>query len=641
MDKIDPKAIERAMSVARGIAEGVDPGFGRVRLPRPGAGVPLVHEGGVGEGFAAGGQVDDEPPIRPLTPGGLYSGAADAAMALKQAKGPPGQMLSALKSRQPRGLNEETKWSGAPEALAGQPSVTREDMARAFNRGIPPLETKTYRSRRPGGAMDEDDDPTPPEGDTKFSAYTLPGGENYRETLLKLPQRVTKIPYADVNSKALELAHRDTSISPEDLERYKADPSLVPWERPELGKIAKTRMGLPSDASLWGYPRDPHYRLEREGDNFYHRPHWPDANVVAHLRLSDRTGPVGEKMLHLEELQSDWGQQGRERGFATPENREALNDNYQRAYRAAKDFDKEVTARGEEKLRASGLDPAGGSGPIYPYQHAELLGPEVAAKHGQLWEAYDEANRKKNDIGVPPGPYVGKTEHWTDLGLKHALTEAARGGHDKLIWTPGEEQAKRYSLQSHLDAIHYSKTREGNKYAAVLGLKGGGIRPLEEDMSEAELVDMFGKEIAQKMIAGEGSEEGAARYGSQRTLSGLDLKVGGKGMREYYDKILPQRLLALAQEHDPEAKLEEHGQLIPAATSGDLDGPKPARRMTFPALRITPRMRASIQNRGFRAYRVGGYVPPAGAARGVHPASLIPGTHISTRDHGEPIFHGK
>ena len=38
-------------------------------------------------------------------------------------------------------------------------------------------------------------------------------------------------------------------------------------------------------------------------------------NVVAHLRLNDRTGENGEKLLHMEELQSDWGQRGRDKGF--------------------------------------------------------------------------------------------------------------------------------------------------------------------------------------------------------------------------------------------------------------------------------------------------------------------------------------
>ena len=53
-------------------------------------------------------------------------------------------------------------------------------------------------------------------------------------------------------------------------------------------------------------------------DDFYAKYHWDEPNVLAHIRMSDRKGPNGEKVLHVEELQSDWGQQGREKGFHKP-----------------------------------------------------------------------------------------------------------------------------------------------------------------------------------------------------------------------------------------------------------------------------------------------------------------------------------
>jgi hypothetical protein len=40
----------------------------------------------------------------------------------------------------------------------------------------------------------------------------------------------------------------------------------------------------------------------------YHSSHWDEPNVLAHVRFNDRTGPNGEKMLFLEEVQSDYGQ---------------------------------------------------------------------------------------------------------------------------------------------------------------------------------------------------------------------------------------------------------------------------------------------------------------------------------------------
>ena len=53
-----------------------------------------------------------------------------------------------------------------------------------------------------------------------------------------------------------------------------------------------------------------------EGDKgIYRSSHWQEPNVLAHVRLNDRTGPNGEKVLHIEEVQSDWHQEGRRKGY--------------------------------------------------------------------------------------------------------------------------------------------------------------------------------------------------------------------------------------------------------------------------------------------------------------------------------------
>src|SRR5690606_6020478 len=50
-------------------------------------------------------------------------------------------------------------------------------------------------------------------------------------------------------------------------------------------------------------------------DNFT-TPHFTGIeNILAHVRLKDRQGPNGERILFVEELQSDWHQAGQERGY--------------------------------------------------------------------------------------------------------------------------------------------------------------------------------------------------------------------------------------------------------------------------------------------------------------------------------------
>src|SRR5262249_1642360 len=81
----------------------------------------------------------------------------------------------------------------------------------------------------------------------------------------------------------------------------------------ELNKLAGN-MGL-TDADVVDFYRKG-MKVDSES-NFRNQP-WDQPNVLAHLRMSDRTGPNGEKILHLEELQSDWAQKGRKEGFRQP-----------------------------------------------------------------------------------------------------------------------------------------------------------------------------------------------------------------------------------------------------------------------------------------------------------------------------------
>mgnify|MGYP003630703714 CR=1 FL=1 len=49
----------------------------------------------------------------------------------------------------------------------------------------------------------------------------------------------------------------------------------------------------------------------------YQSSHWNEANVLLHLRLSDRVDQQGRASLFVEEIQSDWAQQGRREGFGS------------------------------------------------------------------------------------------------------------------------------------------------------------------------------------------------------------------------------------------------------------------------------------------------------------------------------------
>jgi hypothetical protein len=43
--------------------------------------------------------------------------------------------------------------------------------------------------------------------------------------------------------------------------------------------------------------------------------HFDEPNILVHLRMNTRVDAEGNKVLFLEEMQSDWGQKGKKEGF--------------------------------------------------------------------------------------------------------------------------------------------------------------------------------------------------------------------------------------------------------------------------------------------------------------------------------------
>ena len=62
--------------------------------------------------------------------------------------------------------------------------------------------------------------------------------------------------------------------------------------------------------------------------------------------------------------------------------------------------------------------------------------------------------------------------------------------------------------------------------------------------NEEHLASLIGKDAAQKLLSDD-----------DRTLEGDDLKMGGRGMKGFYDDRIPKSMLRLARMHDPNASM--------------------------------------------------------------------------------------
>tara|TARA_R110002126_G_scaffold62478_3_gene160856 strand:+ start:368 stop:3025 length:2658 start_codon:yes stop_codon:yes gene_type:complete len=256
--------------------------------------------------------------------------------------------------------------------------------------------------------------------------YRTQGGSNYREMLLKLPQSYTEKDFHRL--LMLEAEQRRGDLTPEQLK--------------EITELQAKKQTAASN---------------------YQSGHWDDANVLAHMRVQDRliaqppqkgfyvvnktsgrqsamfdtpeelqayvetlpesirnnvTMAQGErkvpprKVLQVEEIQSDWHQAGRKKGYASQENPMRMTG--------------EAIPLGDNtygvKWQDGSVDTLG-----YGKHHAETI-----AQEGKLTGVVPDAPFKKN---------------WHELAMKRLLNYAAEKGYDGIAITPGAEHFKRYGSE--------------------------------------------------------------------------------------------------------------------------------------------------------------------------------------------------
>ena len=269
--------------------------------------------------------------------------------------------------------------------------------------------------------------------------------------------------------------------------------------------------------------------------------HWDEPNILAHIRYNERTDAEGKKVLFLEEVQSDWGQQGKKAGFQ------------QRYNPADVVFDPEESA-GEDKW-------------YFRVPGNMLMIPK--SKYSTPEAAKDYILREKFTSGAqtPAAPFVTDTKSWTGLALKRMISYAAQHGFDKVAWTTGEQNADRYSLAKQVEAIDYAKQYDGNGYILQIETKGDRDGNTHYGIAEDKLEDYVGKDVAQKIINNEGREVGAPE-GSGR-LNNVDLKVGGEGMKAFYDGIVPQVANDILKKLGTDSRVKRMNQYEPKQYTAD------------------------------------------------------------------------
>jgi len=325
-----------------------------------------------------------------------------------------------------------------------------------------------------------------PTNATKFSQYQLEGEkENYKEVLVTMPSKnLTKPKDARYKELIAEQNRLEKEYNKYDDLSYSRDEKIAKEATTKREEISLEMGGISQELDT--------YTPIKENTKFKSS-HFEEPNILVHLRMNTRTDAQGKKVLFLEEVQSDWGQQGKKVGFAgndiftAKQKSDGSWDVFQKA-----EFKKNVFANNEkEAIKTAGYNP--------------------------------------DFTGTPTAPFVMDTNAWTKLGLKVALKEAVAQGVDKIAWTTGEQQNERYDLRKQVDNINYLRNEDGTYQ--VYGKKDGNIVFKEKALAENQLESSFGKDVAEKIINDKGRvQEGLAT----KVLEGDNLAVGGKGMKGFY-----------------------------------------------------------------------------------------------------------
>ena len=131
-----------------------------------------------------------------------------------------------------------------------------------------------------------------------------------------------------------------------------------------------------------------------------------------------------------------------------------------------------------------------------------------------------------------------KTDQWVNLAMRRMIRYAAENGFDRIAWTTGEQQAERYDLSKQVEKVNIYNQSDNfpnaseNIYSLYLTYKEGKSNEFN-NIPESKLPDYIGKELAERSVTD-------LKKDSQASYSGLDLKVGGEGMKAFYDQIVPK-----------------------------------------------------------------------------------------------------
>ena len=207
----------------------------------------------------------------------------------------------------------------------------------------------------------------------------------------------------------------------------------------------------------------------KEGD-FYENAHYDEANILASIRHTDRIADDGSKVFFVEEIQSDWGQQGRKGGFKPTENeakiiQNKIDDLTSKSIKTLNNYtiliDGEQVPYGDYFLvRAKGFEPTKNTYHVLYNMFGDGKAQGKIYKDGKQLDIGVDETKDVIDImqklhtthsemfsDIPKAPFVTDTNKWTGLTIKRLMAKAEEEGYDSIAFSAGIIHANRWNNQ--------------------------------------------------------------------------------------------------------------------------------------------------------------------------------------------------
>jgi len=196
-----------------------------------------------------------------------------------------------------------------------------------------------------------------------------------------------------------------------------------------------------------------------KGDDPFEGDHFDEPNIIVHIRFNTRYDKDGNKVLFIEEIQSDWHQEAvrvrsdeilsvaKKRGISKEAAAKIVPDDFE--YK--KDMPDDVAER--ENILLDEVN-------LRFRRHIVGEGVDFEDNMEKIRALQDELNeifKQYPGTGVSNAPFKG--DGWLHLSLKRMLRYAAENDFDKLSWTTGAQQVDRYetATRAKVDKIHWQR----------------------------------------------------------------------------------------------------------------------------------------------------------------------------------------